>query len=372
MSKRFTLRWNDFHVGVANSFRKLRNAEDFYDVTLVSDDQQQVSAHKIVLAAASGYFENILKKNKHSHPLLCLEGIAITELKNVVDYIYNGELEIYQDYLDTFLQVAHRFQIEGLMQKEDILLQSETAAEESFVQLEEDFNYETTTVKNEEILMEGTSESDIDEATSNYVRRKYTKVHLKFDTIEDLNGKLKGMIEMEKYGSGLNGWKCKPCGKPCRSRSDALEHVEVHVEGLAYDCKYCSKPVHTRLVLRSHERKCKANDRNIANDREVSNELHPYQKKNCTKVQLKFDTIDELDRKLNGMIERERPCSWMCKQCGKASKSKAHALEHVEIHVEGLVFHCKYCSKPVPTRTVKRVHELKCKANDTLPSTERY
>ena len=79
MAEKFTLKWNDF--GVADSFRKLRNSEEFYDVTLVSDDQQQVSAHKIVLAAASGYFENILKKNKHSHPLLCLDGIAVTELR---------------------------------------------------------------------------------------------------------------------------------------------------------------------------------------------------------------------------------------------------------------------------------------------------
>ena len=349
MPEKFTLKWND--VGVANSFRKLRNAEDFYDVTLVSDDQQQVSAHKIVLAAASGYFENILKKNKHSHPLLCLDGIAVTELRNIVDYIYNGELEIYQDYLDTFLQVAHRFQIEGLMQKEDILLQSETAEEEYFVQLEDDFNDETTTVKNAGIVEEGKSRSDI-------ARRKHTKVHLEFDTMEELNRQLEGMIEKENYGSGIIGLKCKPCGKPCRNMSDALEHVEIHVEGLVYDCKYCSKPVPTRSVKRTHERKCKANDR------EVSNELHPYQK---TKVHLKFDTIEELDRKLDEMIEREEYESglkgcWKCKQCGKPSKSKSHALDHVEIHIEGLVFHCIHCSKPVPTRTGKRVHELKCKA----------
>ena len=167
MSKRFTLRWNDFHVGVANSFRKLRNAEDFYDVTLVSDDQQQVSAHKIVLAAASGYFENILKKNQHSHPLLCLEGIAITELKNIVDYIYNGELEIYQDYLDTFLHVAKRFQIEGLIQGEDFHIQSETA-EEEYYELEEDFIEERSTVKSENIV---DSESYSKEASLENVRK---------------------------------------------------------------------------------------------------------------------------------------------------------------------------------------------------------
>ena len=267
MSKRFTLRWNDFHVGIANSFRKLRNAEDFYDVTLVSDDQQQVSAHKIVVAAASGYFENILKKNQHSHPLLCLEGIAITELKNIVDYIYNGELEIYQDYLDTFLHVAKRFQIEGLIQREDFHIQSETA-EEEFYELEEDFIEERSTLRNENIVNGADSESDIQMAGSKNFRKTQnsnlyqkkkncTKINLKFDTIEELNEKLEAMIEKENYGSRTIGWKCKPCGKPCRSKGHAMEHVEIHVEGLVFHCKYCSKPVHTRTVKRMHESKCK-------------------------------------------------------------------------------------------------------------------
>ena len=50
MSEKFCLKWNDFQTNVSNTFRKLRTSDHFYDVTLVSDDQQQVSAHKVVLA----------------------------------------------------------------------------------------------------------------------------------------------------------------------------------------------------------------------------------------------------------------------------------------------------------------------------------
>ena len=70
MAGKFCLKWNDFQTNVTSSFRKLRNSDEFYDVTLVSDDQQQMSAHKIVLSASSVYFKNILKSNKHSHTLL--------------------------------------------------------------------------------------------------------------------------------------------------------------------------------------------------------------------------------------------------------------------------------------------------------------
>ena len=118
MSEKFCLKWNDFQTNVTNSFKQLRKSDDFYDVTLVSDDKQQVSAHKIVLASSSEYFKDVLKNNKHSHPLLCLNGVNSQELNFVLDYMYNGEVQIYQEHLDGFLEIAQRFQVEGLMQKE--------------------------------------------------------------------------------------------------------------------------------------------------------------------------------------------------------------------------------------------------------------
>ena len=120
MAEKFSLKWNDFQTNVANSFRKLRNEDDFYDVTLVSDDRQQVSAHKIVLSASSEYFRTILKSNKHSHPMMCLNGVNELDLKNIIEYIYNGEIQIYQEQLDQFLSMAQRFQLEGLIQGKEV------------------------------------------------------------------------------------------------------------------------------------------------------------------------------------------------------------------------------------------------------------
>ena len=116
MDEVFLFKWNNFQNNVTNSFKGLREENDFYDVTLVSDDNQQVSAHKIVLSASSEYFKTILKTNKHSHPLLCLNQIDSSDLKNILDFIYNGELQIYPDQLDKFLNNAKRFQLQGLQQ----------------------------------------------------------------------------------------------------------------------------------------------------------------------------------------------------------------------------------------------------------------
>ena len=121
MSEKFCLKWNDFQSNASKSFGLFRNEEYLHDVTLVSDDQKQVSAHKLVLSACSEYFKNIFKLNSkpNAHPLVCLDGISADDLNNIVDYIYNGEVKIYQENLDRFLSIAQRLKLEGLIGNND-------------------------------------------------------------------------------------------------------------------------------------------------------------------------------------------------------------------------------------------------------------
>ena len=86
MLEKFNLRWNDFHENVSKCFGVFRNEDYLHDVTLVSDDHLQISAHKLVLSACSEYFKNIFKNHYH-HPLVCLSGISSEDLNNVVDYM---------------------------------------------------------------------------------------------------------------------------------------------------------------------------------------------------------------------------------------------------------------------------------------------
>ena len=107
------LKWDSFPENMLGSLAECRQDVDFADVTLACEDSQ-IEAHKIIISSASPYFRNILKKNKHSHPLIFLRGLKSKYLEYVVDYIYKGEVEILETDLNDFLCIAEEMELKGL------------------------------------------------------------------------------------------------------------------------------------------------------------------------------------------------------------------------------------------------------------------
>ena len=67
MSEKLRLQRVDFKDNVDTLFRRLRDNCDFADVTLACADGQQVEAHRVILAASSPFFQNLLTRNIHAH-----------------------------------------------------------------------------------------------------------------------------------------------------------------------------------------------------------------------------------------------------------------------------------------------------------------
>ena len=116
-AEKFCLRWNDFESNISVAFRELREEKDFFDVTLACEDSQ-VSAHKVILSACSPFFRNVLRKNPHQHPLLYLKGVKYQEMLSVLNFMYQGEVNVAQDELNSFLAVAEELRVKGLTQGE--------------------------------------------------------------------------------------------------------------------------------------------------------------------------------------------------------------------------------------------------------------
>nr|XP_040565424.1 longitudinals lacking protein, isoforms H/M/V-like isoform X3 [Lepeophtheirus salmonis] len=116
-SDNFCLRWNDFESNVSSSFRELREENDLFDVTLVTDSEKEFKAHKVILSACSSFFKGILRRMGSPSPLIYLRGIGSSDLAAILDFMYNGEVNVAQEELNSFLSVAEDLRIKGLTQK---------------------------------------------------------------------------------------------------------------------------------------------------------------------------------------------------------------------------------------------------------------
>ena len=72
----------------------------------------------MILASSSPFFQNILRRNKQAaHPLIYMRGMKSEDLVAIMDFLYCGEANIFQENLDSFLGIAEEFQLKGLMGK---------------------------------------------------------------------------------------------------------------------------------------------------------------------------------------------------------------------------------------------------------------
>ena len=240
MEEKFCLKWNDFQENTIKTFSLLRRYEEFCDVTLVSDDQKQMMAHKVVLSSSSEYFKNILKTNKHSHPMLCLTGFTSNDIENVLDYIYQGEVQIFQKDIDKFLEMAQRLKIYGL-------LTSDKNDEKHNVNLPKQ-SMETESKHEPKQTLE---ESDV--VINNWdsgVAERYAVSMNGSSSVDEVEEKI-----AEYLGKNENGdYICDLCGKVTgKRRSNMKNHIETHLEGISFSCSICEKQFRSRHSLYNHK-----------------------------------------------------------------------------------------------------------------------
>ena len=234
--EKLLLKWNDFQSTISQHFKQLRDENDFFDVTLVSEDLKQFQTHKIVLTACSSFFKPILKANVHTHPLIYLSGVDSTNLQLVLDYIYQGEVQLYQEQLNVFLDVAEKLQISGL-------LGGKTEGHETV----KEYNQNDQKFHNE---INSNNESE----NESYIverKQKATPISVIGHNQEEVNQKIKELLFKES-----DMYKCTVCGKMSKDNRNMKRHVEVHIDGLSYQCSLCDKTFRSGHAFSMHRYRC--------------------------------------------------------------------------------------------------------------------
>ena len=98
----------------------LRQDNQFFDVTLASDDGQQVKAHKLVLSSGSLYFREILgKASQEMHPFIILSEVSYNELVGIIELLYSGVTSIIDESFDRFVKVSKLLKLIGFVNDEN-------------------------------------------------------------------------------------------------------------------------------------------------------------------------------------------------------------------------------------------------------------
>ncbi|XP_014223410.1 zinc finger and BTB domain-containing protein 14-like isoform X1 [Trichogramma pretiosum] len=112
-SQQFSLRWNNYLKHITSAFDTLRCDEDLVDVTL-SCEGKRIRAHKMLLSACSTYFRDLFKENPCQHPVIIFRNVKFDDLAALVDFIYQGEVNVVQEQLDSFMTTAELLAVQGL------------------------------------------------------------------------------------------------------------------------------------------------------------------------------------------------------------------------------------------------------------------
>ena len=248
-SEKLGLNWNDFKENVISSFGSLRGDNDLSDVTLACEDGHQLEAHKVILASSSPFFMDILKKHKHSHPLIYMKGLNSTDMSAMLDFLYFGEANVYQENLDTFLALAEELKLKGLTGTAENKM-----VEDSVDQLHP---------KNENAShQKGSWPRNQEQVSSQSVTGFEMAVSLpnstKSEDIGELEEQINSMIEYGEHRimvgkENVKAAICKVCGKEGK-RVHMREHIEInHITGFSHSCNTCGKTFRSRMRLRKHK-----------------------------------------------------------------------------------------------------------------------
>ncbi|KAM3964865.1 uncharacterized protein ACR2FA_001264 [Aphomia sociella] len=114
----FSLRWNNYVNHVTEAFNELRFENDLVDVTLCCDGGK-IKAHKMLLSACSSYFKQIFKENPCQHPVIIFRNFKYEDLNAIINFMYHGEVNIFQEQLESFLITAELLEVKGLTDNAD-------------------------------------------------------------------------------------------------------------------------------------------------------------------------------------------------------------------------------------------------------------
>jgi len=113
VGQQYNLKWTNHTYNLLQMFSEQLLKECLVDVT-ISCEGQFIKAHKMVLSACSPYFQELFRIHAADHPVIIMNGVPFTTVRQMIDFMYQGEIKVGDADLDQLLTIAENLQIKGL------------------------------------------------------------------------------------------------------------------------------------------------------------------------------------------------------------------------------------------------------------------
>ena len=249
--------WETYDEDMREALHRMMIENVLTDVTLVSDDQIKIQAHKIILNASSPVFQTFISSFEDlPRAVIYLKGVKYEEMRHVLDFIYLGEISIERDKLDTFLSLSENLQLKGVNDK-----QMNTYSHEDSDSTEENMFLHKDSINDlqepdKQMFTDLTEEQHVlsDASIKEYLVRVDREDSKKLKEDQNLTQNVVKLREkvMNSPGQLGNTFQCNECDYQCKFESNIRHHKMIHHSDTFFFCSQCKYKAKEKSVLNIH------------------------------------------------------------------------------------------------------------------------
>ena len=178
------------------------------------------------------------------------------DLVAIIDFLYRGEANVYQENLDTFLAIAAELQLKGLTGEQEF---KEHDVRDSVPQNRNEALPQASQPSKSKRQPPTKPETAFYSETNGTVSLLKTTVDADLDQLDE---QIKSMLDLTENFIHCNyptrklrrrAYICKVCGKEGKN-SDVRRHIEAnHISNFSHSCDTCGKTYRSRNGLGQHK-----------------------------------------------------------------------------------------------------------------------
>ena len=345
------LSWDDFHEERTARIKNMLANQTFTDVTLLcndsgSQDQVAITAHRVILSAASEFFNRVLQRDQDRGAVLYLRGASKENVIGMLNFIYSGECSIAMNQLDEFVALGKDLKIKSL----------ENYSKPNEVVIPRAQNYQTVSLPRQAASFQNVQKT---------YRRLVPQSRVNPNVMKQAPiAPAPAPTEYAYVDPETNevSYTTTPGNAPVAASSDP--------DQLTQECE--------DIVNRLRSESGNNSDNDDKNGRESPEALDvDNMKEEKIRTPPKApekpaeedrkplpnpkDPIALFEQKIESLITQSvENKTFQCKVCHQESARRSAMVEHVETHIEGFMFACNSCSETFPNRPRLRRHKPKC------------